>query len=406
MTSPVASPSEQRLDTLDDVASVPLPETRRTTKSRRDLRRKRRRRQRNLRYTALLTVAGLLVLALLGRFVSEVASNNDGSGGDKGAAAPAPPSARLVVQRDGAGQAVSLFLLAPDHSGKGGSLVLLPPGAMAEVASLDLQPLGQVLSLGGAERLQATVQNLLGIPVASVHVLDAAALTALVAPAGPLTVKVPERVERVDERGTVHVLFQAGDVRVAPEEVPGLLAERGRGTDLGRLARHQAFWDAWLARLDDPTALPDGPPELKAVLAELAAGTVRTRVLPVDPLGATEGGQLYQVDRAELAQLQEALAPEAGTSVTERPRVQILNGTGEVQLGQRVADKLGTAVEVKLTGNAARFDYAETQVVFYDRAEQAKAERVRQALGLGKLVFSRNPLDVVDVTIIVGKDFK
>lgn len=406
MTSPVASPSERPLDTLDDVASVPLPETRRTTRSRREQRRKRRRRQRNLKYTALLTVGGLLVLALVGRVVSDVASDGDRSGGDKGADAPAPPPARLVVQRDGGGQAVSLFLLAPERGGKGGSLVLLPPGAMAEVASLDLQPLGQVLSLGGAERLQATVQNLLGIPVASVHVLDDAALTALVAPAGPLTVNVPERVERVDERGTVDVLFEAGEVEVAPADVPRLLAERGRSTDLGRLARHQAFWDAWLARLDDPAALPDQPAELRAVLAGLAAGTVRTRVLPVTPLGATEGGQLYQVDRAELAQLQDALVPDGEGSVSERPRVQILNGTGEVQLAQRVADKLGTAVEVKLTGNAARFDYAETQVVFYDKAEQAKAERVREALGMGKLVFSRNPLDVVDVTVIVGKDFK
>ena len=70
-----------------------------------------------------------------------------------------------------------------------------------------------------------------------------------------------------------------------------------------------------------------------------------------------------------------------------------------------MADKLGAGFDVRLTGNAARFDHAETQVVFYDRKQQAVAERVRDALGMGKLVLSRNPLDVVDVTIIVGKDF-
>jgi len=401
MNSPVAPP-----DLHDDVATIPLPETRRTSRSRRELRRKKQRRTRSLRYTAALVAGGLLVLLVVGRLVSDVALDQGDDGkGTPPAAAPALP-ATLIAQRDAGGQAVSLFLVAPGAGGKGGTLILLPPGTMAEVASLDLQPLGQVLSLGGPSRLQATVQNLLGATVAETHVLDDAAITALVAPAAPLTVDIPERVEQVDARGTVQVLFESGPVQVAAADVPRLLAERGRGTDLSRLARHQAFWEAWLAKVKDGTVVPDQPPALAKLLRDLAAGPVRTRSLPVDPLGTGADGQLYQIDRAELAQLRAAVFPSGDAATSARPVVQILNGTGAVQLAQRVADKLGTAVEVKLTGNAARFDYTETQVVFYDRAKQADAQRVRDALGVGKLVFSRNPLDVVDVTIIVGKDFK
>jgi hypothetical protein len=405
MNSPVAT-SEMRHDEPDDVATIPLPETRRTGRSQRARRRKRQRRTRGLRFGGLMALGAVLVIAVTGRVVSDVTSGDPGPKSPGTAAAAPPPPATLLVQRDGSGQAISLFLLAPAASGRGGSVVLLPPGAMVEVASLDLQPLGQVLALGGPGRLQATVQNLLGSPVGNVQVLDDAGMAALLGPAGPLTVKVPERVERVDERGTVEVVFEAGPVKVAPADVPRLLAERGRGTDLGRLARHQAFWDAWLDRMGDAKAVPVQPPELKAVLGALAAGDVQIHTLPVDPLGTGADGQLYQVDRLELASLRATLVPEETAAGGGRPGVQILNGTGEVQVAQRVADKLGTAVEVKLTGNAARFDYAETQVVFYDKAEQAKAEQVRQALGVGKLVFSRNPLDVVDVTIIVGKDFK
>lgn len=403
MNSPVALPD---LDPLQDVATIPLPETRRTTRSQQQNRRKRQRRQRSLRFGALVAVGAVLVIALVGRVVSDVTADDPEAAAPGAPAAAPPPPATLLVQRDGSGQAVSLFLLAPAAGGKGGSVVLMPPGAMVEVASLDLQPLGQVLSLGGPGRLQATVQNLLGTPVGGAHVLDDAGMVALVAPAGPLDVDIPERVERLDQRGTVEVVFEAGPAKVAPADVPRLLAERGRGTDLGRLARHQAFWNAWLRRLDDAKAVPAQPPELKAVLAALAAGDVRVRTLPVDPLGTGSDGQLYQVDRLELAALRATLVPGEKATASDRPGVQILNGTGEVQVAQRVADKLGTAVEVKLTGNAARFDYAETQVVFYDKADQAVAERVRQVLGVGKLVLSRNPLDVVDVTIIVGKDFK
>ncbi|HVF75663.1 MAG TPA: LytR C-terminal domain-containing protein [Acidimicrobiales bacterium] len=401
MNSPVAPP-----DLHDDVATIPLPETRRTGRSRRDLRRRKQRRTRSLRFTAAVAVAVLVVLAAVGLFVSDATSDKGDDTKPGAAAAAPPPPAVLLAQRDAAGQAISLFVVAPDAGGKGGTIVLLPPGAMAEVASLDLQPLGQVLSLGGPARLQATVQNLLGATIGEVHVLDDAAITALVTPAAPIKVDIPERVEQVDARGTVKVLFESGPNDVAAADVPRLLAERGRSTDLSRLARHQAFWDAWLAKLKDPKAVPEQPPALAKLLRDLAAGPVRTRSLPVDPLGTGADGQLYQVDRAELAQLRSALFPGGQAATGGRPIVQILNGTGAVQLAQRVADKLGTAVEVKLTGNAARFDYTETQVVFYDRAKQADAQRVRDALGVGKLVFSRNPLDVVDVTIIVGKDFK
>ena len=403
------SPVPDTLEPLDDVATIPLPETRRTDRARRKQQRRRQRRRRGLGVSAALVVGALLVVALVGKLVSDVASDGGGGAGSGDDAAPvaAPPSV-LVAQRDGSGQAVSLFLLAPAAGGKGGTLLLLPPGAMVEVASLDLQPLGQVLALGGPDRLQATVQNLLGATVGEVHVFDDAGLTGLVAPSGPLTVEISSRVERVDERGTVEVVFPAGPVKVAPADVPRLLAVRGGSGDLERLARHQAFWDAWLARIDkDRRVVPDQPPGLKRVLTTLAAGAVRTTVLPVDAIGTGSDGQLYQIDREELGRLRSSLFP-SGPQVdgAGRPTVQILNGTGAVQLAQRVADKLGPAVEVKLTGNASRFDYAETQVVFYDRAKQADAERVRAALGVGKLVFSRNPLDVVDVTIIVGKDFK
>jgi hypothetical protein len=404
MTSPVP----ETLDPPADVATIPLPETRRTDRARQKRQRRRQRRRRGLGITAALVVGALLAAALVGKLVSEVASGGGGTESARGAVPAATPPGVLLAQRTDAGHAVSLVVLVPAADGKGGTLLLLPPGVMAEVASLDVQPLGQVLSLGGPERLRATVQNLLGAAMSEVHVVDDAGLSALVAPGGAITVDVPERVERVDGRGTVEVVFPSGPVKVGPADVPRLLAEPSRAGDLNRLARHQAFFEAWLGRLGrDARAVPDQPPGLKRALVALASGPVVTRVLPVDSLGTTGDGQLYQVDREELAELRAAVFPSAARSVASaRPTVQILNGTGAVQVAQRVADKLGTVVEVKLTGNAARFDYAETQIVFYDKAKQAQAERVRAALGMGRLVLSRNPLDVVDVTIIVGKDFK
>jgi hypothetical protein len=101
-----------------------------------------------------------------------------------------------------------------------------------------------------------------------------------------------------------------------------------------------------------------------------------------------------------MAQLLPGVSPQ-------RTRVQILNGTGAIGASPRVAKKLVPAgARVVLSGNADSFAYAQTQIVFYDRSQQQAAARIRQALGTGRLVLSRQPLDVVDVTVIIGKDFQ
>jgi hypothetical protein len=407
MTTPVATSSDTRPDALDDPLSIPLPETRRTGHARRRQEALRRRRRRLFRQVGLALVVVLVVTGIgfgVRQLLGSSSDGDDATGAGPGAAAARP--ALLLVHRDDANRAVSLFLLAPEADGTGGTLLLLPPGTMAEAPSLGLQPLSTVLELGGPDRLLGTVGNLLGASVADIHVVDDAGLASLATPAGTLSVDVPQRVEKVDARGAVEVLYEAGLTKVPPGDIPRLLVERGRGTDLNRLARHQAFWSAWLARMrKDDRAVPAEPPAVHRALSALAAGSVRTRVLPVSSVGVDAGSELYQVEREQLARMVKSVFPSAPREAGGRPRIQILNGTGAPGLGQRVADKLGAAFDVRLTGNAARFDHAETQVVFYDRKRQADAERVRAALGLGKVVLSRNPLDVVDVTIIVGKDF-
>lgn len=409
---------EMRLVDEDNDASIPLPDvTRRSEARRRREQRKRERRGQLLRYAAI-GIAAVLALTLLVTLWPDGGPNGNGdnakdnTAANKNAAAPATTPPVLLAQQDGAGNATSLTLIVPSTKNKGGVLLLIPPGTMAEVPSLGLEPVGKSLGLGGAQRLDGTVENLLGVSIGEVLALDDSRLTALVQPSGPLNVRVPERVERVEPNGTVTVLYEAGLHKVQPQDVPGLLAAKAQSNDLARLARHQAFWDAWLARMrQDKNVIPKDPPGLHKALSALLAGDqdeVTTRALPVTALGASpEDGELYQVNQVELRQLVGTLFPGQSPGGVVRPRLQILNGTGQPGLAQKVADKLGTqGVEVKLTGNAGRLDYTETQIVFYRREDEAVAQRIQQALGAGKLVLSRNPLDVVDITVIVGRDFK
>jgi hypothetical protein len=129
-------------------------------------------------------------------------------------------------------------------------------------------------------------------------------------------------------------------------------------------------------------------------------------VLPVEAVAGIGGDdELYRVQPDALSTLVERLFPGA-SPVAERIRVRILNGVGAPGLAQRVQPLLVEAGgEVTLSGNADRFDYQTTQVVYYDDARLDAARAIRDAIGVGEVVKSLTPLDVVDVTIVVGADF-
>lgn len=386
--------------------TVPLPESGDGSRSGRRPAPRKRRERRGPSRTFWWVLAIVVLLAAIAAVVVSMARSD--SGGDASTPSTTAPAGELagetllLLEKDASGVlvAATLFVVGPD--GAGGDVVYVPPGTLAEVPSLGLSALRDAARDGGDAVVQQALENLFGQPLPTVVSLDPAALTEAVAPAGVLTIVLPAPVERRDPSGRVEVLFDDGEVAVTPDEVPSLLEAPGE-TDLDRLVRHQAFWDGWFAAIataDD--ALPASE-ELGPVLAAMAGAEVAHRLLPVQAVAS--GADLYQVDRAGLADLLGEVLPGA-TPPGDRIRVQILNGTGEPGLAQQVQPLLVPAgADVVLTGNADRFDHPVTQIVFYDDADEASAQRIREVLGLGEVVRSRTALDVVDVTVVVGADF-
>ena len=84
--------------------------------------------------------------------------------------------------------------------------------------------------------------------------------------------------------------------------------------------------------------------------------------------------------------------------------VEVLNGTdvsGLARVGARELRKAG--FDVVYLATAAAVD---STAVLVRRGEQEKGERVRKALGLGKVKVARDSTRHVDVTVILGPDFK
>ena len=316
------------------------------------------------------------------------------------------PSSAVLVQQDAQGAAVSITLLVANPSTGGGHIVFVPPETMTEIPSFDLDGVGKALGLGGPPLLQVTLENLLGVPLPPAVIANDAQLTTFVQATGGLDVNAPTPVEQTDPSGNTNLLWNAGPDTLMPADMARFLSAKGDGNDLARLARHQTFWTAWLAKVArDPSVASALPPDLARVVRQLSTGSVNYQILPVQAIDAGAGAdEVYQVRQADLDQLMGQLLP--GVS-PDRIRVQILNGTGAIGTSPRVAERLVPAgARVVLSGNADSFAYAQTQIVFYDRSQQQAAERVRQALGTGRLVLSRQSLDVVDVTVVIGRDFK
>ncbi len=332
------------------------------------------------------------------------------SGADIDPSDPVPIEAALIVHRGDGGGLTGVTLLATQADEPGGKVLFIPVGTMVEVPGFGLDSLSVADQRGGLPLLTQSIENLLGVRMASVDELTPAGWTAAVAPAGAIEIDLTVAVESVTETGRVEVLFPSGPSTVEPEQVAALLDAPGQQSQLERLVRHQAFWQGWLSRLgDDPNAVPgpETPEGVRVAVPRAAEGSVVFAVLPVSSVGTATGGEeLYQPDRDAVRALVVAWFPDTGSSDDGgRIRVQVLNGVGAPAVASTIQPALTEAgAEVVLSGNADRFDYATSQIVYYDTADRAAAETIRAALGQGELVLSRTGLDVVDVTVVVGAD--
>ena len=321
------------------------------------------------------------------------------------AAVSAGPSA-LLVQVDEGGTAVAFTLFALDADA-GGTVVFLPASTMVEIPGFGLDELRRAVELGGVQLAALSLANLLSIDFAHVAVMGPDDWQATTRTLGAVLVDNPARLDRVADDGRVEVLWSGGAVDVESSDVADFLARRAIDeTDLQRMVRHQAFWTAYLTSrqgivgiVDDPTGDVDAFLDEAAVRAE----ALDYRILPVETVGGPD--ELYGVDAAGLTDLLAVIAPADGIDGAARVRVQVLNGVGIPGLAEPVtALLLPTGAVVQLTGNALEFDHDVTQIVYYRDEHIESALRIRDQLGVGEVVKQREPIDVVDITIVVGRD--
>lgn len=331
----------------------------------------------------------------------------------------------LFGTRETGGPAVWMALVAYDTETETGSIVYIPAHSAVEVPGRGLQGIGDALATGGPPLLLVSTENLLGIEIDNyIELSDRDAFTLFEA-TGPISVDIPEDVRVPAGPNRARPLFSEGLQRLGPAFLVDLLYVQGLdGDDIELGSRHVAFWDGLLdAFASDPDNLsaairsaagsliesdtdPADHARLFGAMARLD-GTERTiTTLPVQQV-SVGGSELYQVDREEVASFLSDLLSGVGQPVDDI-RVQVLNGNGVPGIGQEVAAVLIDAgYRVVLTGNAPRLNYRKTLVITYDDSPEglALAERTKRLIGLGEVQVSGQSQGIVDLTIVIGRDF-
>ena len=365
-------------------------------------------------YPASLVALTLLVPLLVWTGLQVILTSSDGElirrVSDPGAAgyeaAVEKTPTALVVSVDAAGKLDSLSLLAITSDGIGGVLSIPADTVVADpVATLTLRT---IFDSSGLDALSQAAGRILDISFTDVQVVPSAQWATLVGPVAPVTVNNPDPVS--DASGTV--VFARGTLELTGAQIwPYLSAKRPNETDLSRLVRQQAFWRGWLAEIGDgggsgvvPISSETG---LGRFVVALGAARVSFQTLPVTTLPAgAAGGVRYAPIPDAVADSVAAIVPFPEGAPGTRPRLRVLDGTGQLADGVGAATVLAAAGgQIDVIGNARTFGAETTEFIYYEAASKDAALKMRDALGVGEVVESTQTNSATDLTVILGDDY-
>ena len=388
------------------------------------------RERRRTRIRLFVGVTGALLALAAAATVLAPSLKKDPRPQSAGSAAPADPIAdpiRTVLlygtAEERSSEAAWMSLLSLNSETNKGSVVYIPAHTATEVPGRGLLGIGEALG-SGPSLLEVSTETLLGVPVDDRLQLTPEGALALFQGIGEISVDVPSelRVEVGEEQA--RLLIPPGPQLLAPDELVSLLFRPGIDGDDAELGgRHLAFWNGVLNQYTDDSgaltsAVADAEPPLGTAAATEPVGALLSDLAQLPPSSRTlanlpvkevsvGGDQLYETDPDELSAFVGETVGETDLAA-DLSRVQVLNGNGVPGIGVDVAEKLvGNGFQVTLSANADRLDYYSTRIISYDSSPEgiAVAREARALLGTGKVQVSSQGQGIVDLTIVVGRDF-
>lgn len=360
----------------------------------------------------LLAMKGFSILRNedTGQVISEETDPN--APGFQALVTPTPTSLLVDVAPDGSLAGVTLITL-PSQDG-GGNIVFFPVGTLLDVP-LRVPPEASLVSIyaeGGSPALEQRVETMLGAGITETIEVRRAQWADLVAPVAPLTVQNPAAVQTTNAAGQP-VSFPEGEIQLTAAQVGLYLqADTEDQADTVRLTRHEAFWTAWMAALDEAgeTAVPgEGESGIGGVVRGLIGGPRNIMTLPATPVPVPgiplSESDIFRPDvLAIVATVPDIIPFPVGVGRLRTRLVMGVEGQTD-QLPAAAHTLVQAGAEISVIANDEEFDETETVVYFFRAAQREKAQRLLESLGTGMLVKDTALSDNVDAVVVLGQDY-
>lgn len=146
--------------------------------------------------------------------------------------------------------------------------------------------------------------------------------------------------------------------------------------------------------------------KISKALAKLKPKQVMIVTVPTRPftVGVTT---YYEPKKDKVKEIVELIWHVKEKKEKRQVRLLVLNGAGTPGVAGDAAKKLISAgYKVIDTKNADNFKYTKTQIEVYKKTGEASAPNIRNILGTGEILRKNVSQDIVDIVIVIGKDYK
>ena len=284
------------------------------------------------------------------------------------------------------GSLTGVAFMARTGISAGGGVVLLPADLLVVPeggSPAQGELLSETFAAGGVEAVRRVAEGLFGLGFGEVVEVPTEWLAHSMGPAAPLPYLLADDLIEAGPDGAPRVVYEAGRHDLAAADAAAVYAHRNSDeADGNRVQRQRAVWESWLGvigRAPDPeAAIPPADSPLAPFLRALGAGTTVVEVVPFEsfapdpgaapvPLLGTESRSWLRIEALELVPW-----PQQPESFL-RPRVQLLDGTGD----RSIRDALAAAVVsaggvVTVIGNADAFGVEATHFALPSRGSRER----------------------------------
>ncbi|MDD5748384.1 MAG: LCP family protein [Actinomycetota bacterium] len=322
----------------------------------------------------------------------------------------------------------TILLVSFDGKTKSANLLYFPNDLISNVPGLGMETFSSLVELDEDRASLAilSVENLLGIEIDKYVMGTDNDLSLILSKfGGEFELAVPKKVSFVDPATKARVSLFPGKQKIKGKKLVSYVTYCNEGQSIDLIERQKLFVREFLNALGKSSNYKRIPSIVKeysnyiesSASAREMTGLLQTLVqmkssklvqvhLPVREF-RYEKTIVHRLDQEKLgAFIKKYLKVESPSE--SRIRVEVLNGCGVPGISEKVASGLGMSdFQIVNTGNADNFEYPETLIIIYDNSKKMKAaaENVRNTLEVGKAEAHPRNQNLVDITIVVGKDY-